>query len=143
MSIRRTTIEECLGFERIRKKFPRYLTDSDALAWAMESRFRADSALGAIDGFEQFYVMEEDRMTLRVFGTAHFLPSSVLPLEAFLRLERDVISYQAIRALDDSTWKKLSAKKSWAAAHLYATEGYEPKWNWDRPIKGIWRSQSA
>ena len=137
MPIRQTIIEKSPFFKLIREDFPSFSTDIDALADAVEGHFRDSSDLGAIDGFEQFFVMQETQATLRIFGMAYFLPSSLLPLEASFQAENDGISFRVARGSDDTIWKGLTKKKRWAAIYLYATEGYEPQWNWEQSLEGL------
>ena len=139
MSIRQTIIEKSPFFKFIRNDFSSFSTEIDALAYAIEGHFRGESHFGAVDGFEQFFVVEETQATLRIFGMAYFLPSSLLPFEVLFQVENGGISYRAFCGSEDEMWGNLSKKKRWAAVYLYATEGYEPQWNWDQPLEGLLR----
>ena len=139
MSIRRTILENSGLFEMIREKFSDFQTDPDALALAIEGHFRGTSDLVAIDGFEFLYVMEETQTTLNIVGMAYFLPSSLIPLEATFQSVNDGISYRVFLGSEDEVWHGLTKKKRWSAVYLFATEGYDPQWNWDQPLDGLLR----
>jgi len=137
MSIKQPLIEGSPFFELISEQFSNYLIDPDALAYAVEGHLRSILDVGAIDGFDIFHVVEETSAILRVVGLAYILPRSLLPLEASFRKGNGSISYRVFLGSEDKPWHGLTSKKRWAAVYLYATEGYEPQWNWSEPQEGF------
>lgn len=137
MSIRNDIITTSPFFDLITKKFSDFETDMDALAYAIEGQLRGTPDMGAIDGFNTFHVLEETDTKLRVVGMAYFLPSSLIPLDASFSTTNDGISYRVKLAAEDGKWKRLTEKKRWSAVYLYATENYEPQWNWEATLTGF------
>lgn len=139
MSIRRAILKDSPLAELVRRDFPNWSTDNHAFGFALEGYLGTVSELSALDGFDFLHVAEETPATLRTIGLAYILPSSELPLDVSFRSVSGEISYRALLGSDDELWKGLTRSKKWEAVYLYATEGYEPKWNWNQPIEGLLR----
>jgi len=137
ISIRQELLESSPFQKLIRERYLNFLTNPDAIAYAVEGHLRGLMDLGAIDGFDIFHVMEETAATLRIVGLAYFLPSSLLPLEASFRMESGGISFRVLLCSEDELWHGLTSKKQWSAVYLYATVGYEPQWNWIEHREGF------
>jgi len=137
MSIRSDIINTSPFFDLITERFSDFETDLDALAYAIEGQLRGTPDMGAIDGFNTFHVLEETDTKLRVVGMTYFLPSSLIPLDASFSTTNDGISYRAKLGAEDDKWKHLTEKKRWSAVYLYATENYEPQWNWEPTQNGV------
>ncbi|MEQ8782439.1 MAG: hypothetical protein RIE06_22465 [Roseibium album] len=135
--IRRDIITKSPFFDLIAERFFDFETDLDALAYAVEGQLRGTPDMGAIDGFKTFHVMEETDAKLRVVGMAYFLPSSLVPIDASFSATNNRISYRVMLGAEDDQWKRLTEKKRWSAVNLYATENYEPQWNWEPPLEGF------
>ncbi|MEM9550413.1 MAG: hypothetical protein AAGA05_04505 [Pseudomonadota bacterium] len=137
MSIRSDIITTSPFFNSITEKFVDFETDVDALAYAVEGQLRGTPDMGAIDGFNTFHVLEETDTKLRVVGMAYILPSSLIPLDASFNMTSGNVAYRVKLGAEDGRWKRLTEKKRWSAVYLYATENYEPQWNWEPTLKGV------
>ena len=137
MSIRNDIITSSPFFDLITERFSDFETDLDALAYAIEGQLRGTPEMGAIDGFNTFHVVEETDTKLRVVGMAYFLPSCLIPLDASFSSTNEGTSYRVKLGAEDDTWQRLSEKKRWSAVYLYATENYQPQWNWEPTQSGF------
>jgi len=137
MSIRSDIITTSPFFDLITERFSDFETDLDVLAYAIEGQLRGTPDMGAIDGFNTLHVLEETDTNLRVAGMVYFLPSSLIPLDASFNTTNGGTSYRVKLGAEDGKWKRLTEKKRWSAVYLYATENYEPQWNWEPTQKGV------
>jgi len=81
-------------------------------------------------------VAEETPAVLRTVGLSYVLPSGELPIDAEFRLSDGSVDYRILVGIADDPWDSFSESKRWKAVYAYATDGAEPKWDWDRPVVG-------
>jgi len=137
MTIRRKIIERT-GYQRPGDEYSSPTSD-EALIDAVEWHFRGLADFSSIDGFADFYVLQESTREVSIMGRTYFLgPYGLVPMKAkFRNLPDGAISYKVLLGKVGPAWEQLSEKKRWAAVYLHATEGYAPPWEWDQPLKGL------
>ena len=123
--------------ELVDRQFPEDSRGPDAFKYALELYLRAISTLEVpIDGWKFLNVVDETPTVLRAVGISYVLPSSELPVDAEFRFVGDAVEYRILVGTDGDAWDALSESQRWKAVYVYATEGAEPKWSWDRPVEG-------
>ncbi len=123
--------------EIVDDQFPEDKRGPKAFEYALGLWLRALPNLHiAVDGWTHLNVVEESTTNLRAVGIMWVLPPNKLPIDAEFLYDNGVIGYRILVGSDDERWAALTESKRWKVVYLYATEGAEPQWNWDRPVEG-------
>lgn len=124
-------------FELVDKQFPGDTRGSEAFKYALQLYlYPLPNWEVAIDWWSLFNVVKETPKVLCAIGIAEVLPSGELPIDAELSFIDGAIEYRILVGSDDQVWSSLTNSKRWNTVPLYAAEGLEPEWNWERVVTG-------